>query len=142
MDCERQGKVLFALYSEYKEEARQTQQRAGSRPTRRPPPSLKLCPTSLIVMDVANIAMHSGRNQTFRTEGIIACAQYWWDRGHRVVGFIPEHLLQPRAGNRLNVTLAEAAQLQDLVDCGVLIATPGQDYDDSYCIEYARRCQC
>lgn len=27
--------------------------------------------------------------------------------------------------------------LQELVDDGLLVATPPQDYDDSYCIKYA-----
>lgn len=29
--------------------------------------------------------------------------------------------------------------LQNLVDTGILVGTPAQDYDDSYCINYARQ---
>ncbi|CAN0017931.1 unnamed protein product, partial [Choristocarpus tenellus] len=64
--------------------------------------------------------------------------------------FLPDYLLNLERRNglerakKLGVAEVKASSLpddvgllQELVEDGVLVATPPQDYDDSYCIKYA-----
>ena len=96
--------------------------------------------------------------------GIVLAAQHFALAGHRVVGFLPDFLLDLErvAGKkrvaRLGIVDPSASAdsssfrkgfgasalpddvllLQQLVQDGVLVGTPPQDYDDAYCIKYAQ----
>ncbi|ETW01746.1 hypothetical protein H310_06350 [Aphanomyces invadans] len=103
----------------------------------------------LIVVDAANVAMRHGLNAKFSCRGIRLVIDHYIARGHKVIAFLPDYLLkyetvgaQKRMANvgydvsptKLpdDVTLLQAMVLE-----GLIIATPPQDYDDSYCIQYA-----
>ena len=47
----------------------------------------------MIVLDVQNIAMRHGLNKTFSCKGIEIALKYWQAIGHRVIGFLPDYLL-------------------------------------------------
>lgn len=103
----------------------------------------------LIVIDVPNVAMRHGLGKKFSCAGVRIACDYYLERGHRVVGFLPDYLLDANeVGARRRMASAGAevpaaklpddvALLQIMVEEGVLIPTPSQDYDDSYCIQYA-----
>jgi hypothetical protein len=105
----------------------------------------------LIVLDVQNIAMRHGKDKVFSTKGIMIAVQYWVKNGHKVICFLPEYLFNYEEVSK-NKRLAEmglkstkASKLPDsvgalnqLLQQGVMVKTPAQDYDDSYCISYAR----
>lgn len=112
----------------------------------------------LIVLDAPNIAMRHGMSQQqFSSQGVRLAVDYFRALGHRVVAFIPDYMLkdekeqlaarrsQPRSANLTldnnspNVCKIpdDIAMLRAMVHEGVLVPTPPQDYDDSYCIQYA-----
>lgn len=119
----------------------------------------------LVILDVQNIAMRYGLNQKFSCLGIKIAIDYWANQGHRVLGFLPDYLLRrekildqwkiigkaqqdPSSVDRgvLTQILSKLHQIPDDVDYlialqqqGILCTTPSQDYDDSYCISYARQ---
>eukprot|EP00826_Nyctotherus_ovalis_P038528 TRINITY_DN3613_c0_g1_i4.p1 TRINITY_DN3613_c0_g1~~TRINITY_DN3613_c0_g1_i4.p1 ORF type:complete len:668 (+),score=198.15 TRINITY_DN3613_c0_g1_i4:321-2324(+) len=105
----------------------------------------------LIVVDVQNVAMKYG-NGTFVCKGIEIALDFWRNKQHKVVGFMPDYLVNEREIQKLvklkedNPTAARASKLPDDVNYlkqlhkeGVVVTTPPQDYDDSYCIEYAKK---
>ncbi len=103
----------------------------------------------LVVVDAANVAMRHGLNKKFSCKGIRLVFDYYVARGHKVIAFLPDYLLrydtvgaQKRmAGIGFDVSPTklpdDVSLLQEMVDEGLLIATPPQDYDDAYCIQYA-----
>jgi len=106
----------------------------------------------LIVLDVPNIAMRHGLNKEYSCRGAELAFEFFLVAGHRVVGFIPDYALDAErisgleraakigAGSiRSSQIPNDVALLRRLVDQGLIIATPPQDYDDSYCIKYALR---
>ncbi|KAJ1457664.1 Zc3h12a-like ribonuclease NYN domain-containing protein [Pelagophyceae sp. CCMP2097] len=109
----------------------------------------------LFVVDVANVAMRHGVKGSFSTRGIRIAMDYLRERfagNCRFAAFLPEYMLDAekvaakRRAHALNIKTAKAQELPDdvlylqrLERDGVLVATPSQDYDDSYQIEYARR---
>eukprot|EP00298_Acanthocystis_sp_HF-20_P009528 c18361_g1_i4.p1 GENE.c18361_g1_i4~~c18361_g1_i4.p1 ORF type:complete len:526 (+),score=180.09 c18361_g1_i4:69-1646(+) len=105
----------------------------------------------LIVIDSANVAMRHGKQNKFSCAGLKICVDYWQRQGHKVIAFLPEYFLDyERAGKQesakeldFNVRAVklptDIGLLRSLYQSGVIVATPGRDYDDSYCIEYARR---
>ncbi|TYZ63286.1 hypothetical protein PybrP1_009075 [[Pythium] brassicae (nom. inval.)] len=118
----------------------------------RAPPSAAVAATErkcLIVIDAANVAMRHGQHRKFSCTGIRMACDYYLQRGHRVVGFLPDFLLDSEqvaarkrlasAGTDVPATKLpdDVPLLQKMVDDGVLVPTPSQDYDDSYCIQYA-----
>lgn len=48
----------------------------------------------LVILDVQNIAMRYGLNQKFCCLGIKIAIDYWANKGHRVLGFLPDYLLR------------------------------------------------
>lgn len=105
----------------------------------------------LIVVDVQNVAMKYG-NGTFVCKGIEIALDFWRSKQHKVVGFMPDYLVSEREIQKLtrlkeeNPSAAKASKLPDDVNYlkqlhkeGVIVTTPPQDYDDSYCIEYAKK---
>eukprot|EP01041_Mallomonas_annulata_P008228 gene8228-16920_t len=109
---------------------------------------------SLIVVDAPNVAMRHGLNAKFSCAGIRIVLEFFAQAGHKVVSFLPDYYLSYEGVNGirrqavLNIDGAtvrasrvpdDVNLLQQLVVRGLLIGTPAQDYDDSYCITYARR---
>jgi len=114
-----------------------------------PEPEAPKAEPVLIVLDAPNIAMRHGKKKVFSCIGVQLAIEYWQERGHKVVGFIPdyyvdyENVAQKRRTVRAGFEV-ETQKLPDdvtllnrLLDEGSLIATPPQDYDDSYSIKYA-----
>ena len=107
----------------------------------------------MIVLDAPNIAMRHGtrgNSKKFSCAGIKLAIDYYQTLGHKVIGFIPDfYLSYENAGKhkraadigvgdvRASKTPDDIALLRRLMDEGTLAATPPQDYDDSYCIQYA-----
>jgi len=105
----------------------------------------------LIVVDAQNVAMRHGQ-RTFSTKGIQIVLEFWKKNGHPVVCFLPEYLFNyeevaaKKKLTQMQIKDIKASQLPDnvallhkLADLGMVVKTPGQDYDDSYCIQYARK---
>ena len=95
--------------------------------------------------------MRHGGNKRFSCRGVEAALGFFRRAGHRCVAFLVDYLLDEervdakRRAALHGVRAAEARELPDdvprlrrLVDADLLVATPPQDYDDSYCIECAR----
>lgn len=111
-----------------------------------PQPATQKC---LIVIDAPNVAMRHGFHKKFSSKGIRLAFDYFLARGHRVVGFLPDYLVQrdeveerrQMVKDGIDVPAAkipnDVGLLLKMVDEGLLIPTPAQDYDDSYCIQYA-----
>mmetsp|Transcript_3015 Transcript_3015/g.4597 ORF Transcript_3015/g.4597 Transcript_3015/m.4597 type:complete len:1289 (-) Transcript_3015:431-4297(-) len=106
----------------------------------------------LIVIDAPNVAMRHGINAKFSCRGIKLALDFFHAAGHRVIAFLPDHYLNfERVGElrrlaNLKIGDVRAAQipddvhvLQQLVAQGFVVGTPSQDYDDSYCINYAKQ---
>lgn len=103
----------------------------------------------LIVIDGPNVAMRHGMGKKFSSIGVRLAIDYFRALQHRVVAFIPDYMLQDveeqearRSQKRLlnpevSTVPDNVELLRELVQQGVLIPTPPQDYDDSYCIQYA-----
>lgn len=103
-------------------------------------------------MDAQNVAMRHGKNSFFSVKGIQIVVEYWQKNGHQVVCFLPDYLfsydqvaLKKKLSN-LNIKEYKASQMPDnvallntLAAKGFIVKTPPQDYDDSYCIQYAKR---
>ena len=75
--------------------------------------------------------------------------RYWEALGHRAIAFVPEHHLSYERVGRSNRAASlgltdkkhnadDVPLLRKLEAEGSLVVTPPQDYDDSYCISYAR----
>mmetsp|Transcript_9317 Transcript_9317/g.15867 ORF Transcript_9317/g.15867 Transcript_9317/m.15867 type:complete len:254 (-) Transcript_9317:30-791(-) len=101
-------------------------------------------PKCLVVIDAPNVARKHG-NKLFSTKGISICAEYWQQRGHEVVAFLPEHYVssKPTAGNTITLDqyfpkVDDMGLIEKLERAGILFYTPPQDYDDSYCIQHAK----
>ncbi|KAF0682686.1 Aste57867_25204 [Aphanomyces stellatus] len=103
----------------------------------------------LVVVDAANVAMRHGLNAKFSCRGIRLVFDYYLARGHKVIAFLPDYLLKYESvgGQKRMASLGfdvsptklpdDVTLLQAMVLEGLVIATPPQDYDDSYCIQYA-----
>ncbi len=104
---------------------------------------------SLILLDCPNICMRHGNNQAFSTQGLSLALNFYRQRGHKVIGILPESHLDYEfvAGKKRTakqgIEVKKAAMpdsvsfLCSLRDEGVLYTTPAQDYDDSYVLAYA-----
>jgi hypothetical protein len=120
--------------------AQKTKQQASKRET-----------DTLLVLDAPNISMRHGNHTLFSTSGLSLVIDYYRQKGHAVLAFVPECYLDydyvANKKRELKVGFdVRAAQMPDNVshlralrDEGLLSTTPSQDYDDSYCIEYALR---
>lgn len=101
--------------------------------------------------------MRHGKDQSFSCKGIQIAIQYWTKNGHEVICFLPEYLFNYKEVSQKKKQLSldlntnkkshkqsklpdSVAALNKLADEGIMIKTPAQDYDDSYCIQYARQC--
>jgi hypothetical protein len=106
----------------------------------------------LIIIDASNVAMRHGKNSFFSVKGLQIVVEYWQKNGHQVVCFLPDYLFSydqvalKKKLNNLNIKEYKASQMPDnvallnkLATKGYIVKTPPQDYDDSYCIQYAKR---
>eukprot|EP00347_Sterkiella_histriomuscorum_P013648 403363909 len=114
--------------------------------------SQKLDQKPLIIVDAQNAAMRHGGGKLFSVKGIQIVIEFWHKNGHQVVCFLPDYLLNYDQINikkklaQMNIKEAKVSQIPDnisllhaLSDKGFIIKTPPQDYDDSYCIKYAKK---
>jgi hypothetical protein len=98
---------------------------------------------TLILLDACNIAMRHG-DRTFSTKGIQIVMDYFTKNGHQVLSFLPEYLFRSKEGNqnfanKKRVVPDDITYLKKLSTEGLVVQTPPQDYDDSYCIQYAKQ---
>jgi hypothetical protein len=93
----------------------------------------------LILLDASNIAMRHG-DKTFSTKGIMIVMDYFVRNGHRVLAFLPEYLFRESiTSSKKRVVPDDIEYLKKLHSEGLIVQTPSQDYDDSYCIQYCRQ---
>ncbi|KAK8799524.1 hypothetical protein WA158_006073 [Blastocystis sp. Blastoise] len=110
----------------------------------------------LIVIDAPNVCMRHGTlSNIFSSQGLKIALNYYRSRGHKVISFIPDYYLDAKRvaekarlvqlgfkredGKKYQASIPDNLQLlRSLRDKGMLITTPSQDYDDSYCIRYAQ----
>ena len=101
----------------------------------------------MIVLDAQNVAMRHGKNSYFSVEGMHIALEFWQKNGHQVVCFLPDYLFDYQQVNKnkqmksMQVKEVKASKMPDnmsllhnLADQGLVVKTPPQDYDDSYCI--------
>ena len=96
----------------------------------------------LIVLDASNIAMRHGEQKTiYSTKGIEIAIEYFTKNGHKVISFLPDYLFKekdPNKHGKKRVLPDNLPYLYGLVSKGLVVKSPPQDYDDSYCIQYAK----
>ena len=96
----------------------------------------------LIVLDASNIAMRHGEQKgIYSTKGIQIAIEYFTKNGHKVISFLPDYLFKekdPNKHGKKRVLPDNLSYLYGLVNKGLVVKSPPQDYDDSYCIQYAK----
>ena len=96
----------------------------------------------LIVLDASNIAMRHGEQKSiYSTKGIEIAIEYFTKNGHKVISFLPDYLFKekdPNKHGKKRVLPDNLPYLYGLVSKGLVVKSPPQDYDDSYCIQYAK----
>jgi len=97
----------------------------------------------LIVLDASNIAMRHGEQKgIYSTKGIKIAINFFTKNGHKVISFLPDYLFKekdPFAKHKKRVLPDDLPYLYGLVGKGLVVKSPPQDYDDSYCIQYAKK---
>ena len=102
-----------------------------------------------VVIDAPNVAIRHGKQKAFSSRGVEIALDYWQRQGHDAVGFLPQYYLDfDRVGSTKRAAELglkdqryvpdDVPLLKRLADENRLILTPPQDYDDSYCIQYAQ----
>eukprot|EP00357_Protocruzia_adherens_P011238 CAMPEP_0114987488 /NCGR_PEP_ID=MMETSP0216-20121206/9036_1 /TAXON_ID=223996 /ORGANISM="Protocruzia adherens, Strain Boccale" /LENGTH=817 /DNA_ID=CAMNT_0002350093 /DNA_START=362 /DNA_END=2815 /DNA_ORIENTATION=+ len=103
-----------------------------------------------IVLDGPNVAIQHG-DTYFSARGLKLAINYWAKRGYDVIAFLPENCLsyekvasyKRAAKASFEISKAkmpdDVGMLIELKRQGFIATTPAQDYDDSYCIEYAKK---
>ena len=93
--------------------------------------------------------MRHGLNKRFSCQGIQIVIEYFKKLGHTVMAFMPDYYMnyekigKYKSAKSLGFEIGKAklpdniSLLNKMVEAGDIIATPPQDYDDSYCIKYA-----
>ena len=96
----------------------------------------------LIVLDASNIAMRHGEQKgIYSTKGIQIAIEFFTKNGHKVISFLPDYLFKekdPNKHGKKRVLPDNLSYLYGLVNKGLVVKSPPQDYDDSYCIQYAK----
>ena len=96
----------------------------------------------LIVLDASNIAMRHGEQKgIYSTKGIQIAIEYFTKNGHKVISFLPDYLFKEKDPNKHGKKIVlpdNLSYLYGLVNKGLVVKSPPQDYDDSYCIQYAK----
>ena len=98
----------------------------------------------LIVLDASNIAMRHGEQKNiYSTKGIKIAIDFFTKNGHQVISFLPDYLFKEKdpfsKHAKKRVMPDDLAYLYGLVNKGLVVKSPPQDYDDSYCIQYAKK---
>ena len=98
----------------------------------------------LIVLDASNIAMRHGEQKNiYSTKGIKIAIDFFTKNGHQVISFLPDYLFKEKdpfsKHSKKRVMPDDLAYLYGLVNKGLVVKSPPQDYDDSYCIQYAKK---
>ena len=97
----------------------------------------------LILLDASNVARRHGNDKIFSTKGIKIAMEYFNKNGHVVKSFLPDYLFKQKDPNSLlnkNTVMPDNLDyLNELSEQHLVIKTPPQDYDDSYCIQYAKK---
>ena len=95
----------------------------------------------LIILDASNVAMRHG-DQKFSTKGIQIAMDFFNKNGHDVISFLPEYFFRQKDPNSIinkkRVIPDNVEYLNELYKKHLVIQSPPQDYDDSYCIQYAK----
>ncbi|KAL6049115.1 Translation inhibition and nonsense-mediated decay, variant 2 [Balamuthia mandrillaris] len=108
------------------------QQPSGQASKQRRQRSRKKRKKIMVVLDGPNIAVRHGRQKEFSVKGIKLAIDYYKQRGHFVVAFLPQHYLTRKPGQgaiKLVEFLPMANDLpllQKLVDDGFVVLTPPQ----------------
>ncbi|KAF4674734.1 hypothetical protein FOL47_008784 [Perkinsus chesapeaki] len=111
----------------------------------------------LVLIDGPNVANRHG-GQQFTCKGLQICVDYYVSRGHEVMVFLPDYLVDRnelfklRNAQKMKVQTLHGIKaapthipvdnigiLLKLQTQGRLALTPSKDYDDSYCLQYARK---
>ncbi|EER14760.1 hypothetical protein Pmar_PMAR015292 [Perkinsus marinus ATCC 50983] len=111
----------------------------------------------LVLIDGPNVANRHG-GQQFTCKGLQICVDYYISRGHEVMVFLPDYLVNRnelfklRNAQKMRVQTVHGIKaapthipvdnigiLLKLQTQGRLALTPSKDYDDSYCLQYAHR---
>jgi len=99
----------------------------------------------VVVIDGRNVAVRHG-NGEFSSKGLNIAVEYFACRGFEVKVVVPEQYLQKSRKEQLKFHGAEAKRIPKGIDIleqldsqGVLIKTPPWDYDDAYCIQFAKQ---
>ena len=97
----------------------------------------------LIVLDASNIAMRHGEQKgIYSTKGIKIVIDFFTKNGHKVISFLPDYLFKEKDpskhSGKKRVLPDDLPYLYGLVSKGLVVKSPPQDYDDSYCIQYAK----
>jgi len=98
----------------------------------------------LIVLDASNIAMRHGESKgIYSTKGIKIAIDFFTKNGHKVISFLPDYLFKEKDPHskhaKKRVLPDDLPYLYGLVSKGLVVKSPPQDYDDSYCIQYAKK---
>ena len=98
----------------------------------------------LIVLDASNIAMRHGEQKgIYSTKGIKIAIDFFTKNGHQVISFLPDYLFKEKdpfaKHSKKRVMPDDLPYLYGLVSKGLVVKSPPQDYDDSYCIQYAKK---
>jgi len=94
-----------------------------------------------VLLDASNIAMKHGDNERYSTLGIKIAMHYFTVNGHEVLSFLPEYLFRSKDESKRKNTIKpdDIEFLKELTKKGQVVQTPPQDYDDDYCISYAKQ---
>ncbi|EER16065.1 hypothetical protein Pmar_PMAR003528 [Perkinsus marinus ATCC 50983] len=111
----------------------------------------------LVLIDGPNVANRHG-GQQFTCKGLQICVDYYVSRGHEVLVFLPDYLVNRnelfklRNAQKMRVQTMHGIKaapthipvdnigfLLKLQTQGRLALTPSKDYDDSYCLQYAHK---
>ena len=98
----------------------------------------------LIVLDASNIAMRHGEQKgIYSTKGIKIAIDFFTKNEHKVISFLPDYLFKEKDPlkhiGKKRVLPDDLPYLYGLVSKGLVVKSPPQDYDDSYCIQYAKK---
>lgn len=93
---------------------------------------------ALVVIDAPNVGRHEDK-MVLKVKLLKSAIDYYMGKGCDVVAFLPRYFMEKRQPSESNPTVETYAEMDTLVKNGTVSLTPPQDYDDSYCIEYARK---
>lgn len=136
-----------------------TRRRANRRDEFASVPSRSLDPRFLIVLDAENVAVFHGKGMFFSVRGLEIVRDFFQSRGHRVIGFVPQYVVDERnwearwkpIERKLKLGIKPTKEdnymkvpdnlkrLQKLIMEGFICHTPSTDYSDSYTIQYAMK---